>query len=123
MCSGCLGSQAVPTAFALTAVPTALPADCFALPQLLKEAVESQRMCELMKQQETHLKQQVSCLPYVLCLFCCEGFPPSLNNPKLLHLDKRGRIPPGFGFRFRDCFPALGAAMASGRRCLWNALL
>lgn len=27
--------------------------------QLLKEAVESQRMCELMKQQETHLKQQV----------------------------------------------------------------
>uniref|UniRef100_A0A452RGY3 Taxilin alpha n=1 Tax=Ursus americanus TaxID=9643 RepID=A0A452RGY3_URSAM len=27
---------------------------------LLKEAVESQRMCELMKQQETHLKQQVS---------------------------------------------------------------
>lgn len=28
--------------------------------QLLKEAVESQRMCELMKQQEIHLKQQVS---------------------------------------------------------------
>lgn len=28
--------------------------------QLLKEAVESQRMCELMKQQEVHLKQQVS---------------------------------------------------------------
>ena len=28
-------------------------------PQLLKEAVESQRMCELMKQQEVHLKQQV----------------------------------------------------------------
>lgn len=34
---------------------------CLALPpQLLKEAVESQRMCELMKQQEVHLKQQVS---------------------------------------------------------------
>lgn len=30
------------------------------LTQLLKEAVESQRMCELMKQQEIHLKQQVS---------------------------------------------------------------
>lgn len=30
------------------------------LTQLLKEAVESQRMCELMKQQEVHLKQQVS---------------------------------------------------------------
>ncbi|NXJ04490.1 TXLNA protein, partial [Odontophorus gujanensis] len=27
---------------------------------LLKEAVESQRMCELMKQQETHLKQQLA---------------------------------------------------------------
>ncbi|XP_047582447.1 alpha-taxilin isoform X2 [Lutra lutra] len=27
---------------------------------LLKEAVESQRMCELMKQQETHLKQQMT---------------------------------------------------------------
>lgn len=27
--------------------------------QLLKEAVESQRICELMKQQEVHLKQQV----------------------------------------------------------------
>lgn len=35
--------------------------------QLLKEAVESQRMCELMKQQETHLKQQVSvCLSFSL---------------------------------------------------------
>lgn len=32
---------------------------CPRLPQLLKEAVESQRMCELMKQQEVHLKQQV----------------------------------------------------------------
>lgn len=30
--------------------------------QLLKEAVESQRMCELMKQQEVHLKQQVCSL-------------------------------------------------------------
>ncbi|XP_023250179.1 alpha-taxilin-like, partial [Seriola lalandi dorsalis] len=28
--------------------------------KLLKEAVESQRMCELMKQQEVHLKQQLS---------------------------------------------------------------
>ncbi|KAG7244413.1 hypothetical protein INR49_031864, partial [Caranx melampygus] len=28
--------------------------------ELLKEAVESQRMCELMKQQEVHLKQQLS---------------------------------------------------------------
>ncbi|EPY87293.1 alpha-taxilin [Camelus ferus] len=28
--------------------------------ELLKEAVESQRMCELMKQQETHLKQQLA---------------------------------------------------------------
>lgn len=32
-------------------------------PQLLKEAVESQRMCELMKQQEVHLKQQVTMTP------------------------------------------------------------
>ena len=37
-------------------------------PQLLKEAVESQRMCELMKQQEVHLKQQVSHFS-LLCTF------------------------------------------------------
>lgn len=37
---------------------------CFLPPQLLKEAVESQRMCELMKQQEVHLKQQVSHQPF-----------------------------------------------------------
>lgn len=46
---------------------SSLVAAC-ALPQLLKEAVESQRMCELMKQQETHLKQQVSYLGCVLSL-------------------------------------------------------
>lgn len=41
--------------------PCSSQVTAFALPQLLKEAVESQRMCELMKQQETHLKQQVRC--------------------------------------------------------------
>lgn len=37
-------------------------------------------MCELMKQQETHLKQQVSSLLSVLSLFCLGGFPPSLSK-------------------------------------------
>lgn len=48
----------------LRAVPGDSRVTAFALPQLLKEAVASQRMCELMKQQETHLKQQVK---YSLC--------------------------------------------------------
>lgn len=38
-------------------------------PQLLKEAVESQRMCELMKQQEVHLKQQVSQQPLLFIFY------------------------------------------------------
>lgn len=40
------------------------------LTQLLKEAVESQRMCELMKQQEVHLKQQVSQHCYSSVVLC-----------------------------------------------------
>ncbi|XP_057244075.1 alpha-taxilin-like [Malurus melanocephalus] len=44
---------------------------------LLKEAVESQRMCELMKQQETHLKQQVSS---PLFFWDLKGFPPSISK-------------------------------------------
>lgn len=68
--------------------PGASPDNCFVLSQLLKEAVESQRMCELMKQQETHLKQQVSSL---LSLFCLGiSLPPSLNNPKFFNLESRG---------------------------------
>lgn len=33
--------------------------DSAVIPQLLKEATESRRKCELMKEQETQLKQQV----------------------------------------------------------------
>ena len=33
---------------------------CAVMPQLLKDATESRRKCELMKEQETQLKQQVS---------------------------------------------------------------
>lgn len=73
------------------AVPSAFPAHCFALPQLLKEAVESQRMCELMKQQETHLKQQVSCL---LCLLSFVGGFPSLpEQPKVPSSGPEGQDP------------------------------
>lgn len=68
MSSGCLALLC--SLCLLRAVPGVFPHNCFALPQLLKEAVESQRMCELMKQQETHLKQQVSSLLCVLSLFC-----------------------------------------------------
>lgn len=48
--------------------------------QLLKEAVESQRMYELMKQQEVHLKQQVRSRPQcvnnnnkkrMICIIVC----------------------------------------------------
>lgn len=39
--------------------------------QLLKEAVDSQRMCELMKQQEVHLKQQVFYSSSLTAQLCC----------------------------------------------------
>lgn len=61
-------------------------------------------MCELMKQQETHLKQQVS---YLVCVCSAWSFlfslPPSAgNNLNFLNVKNTGRI----ALEYDICVPA-----------------